>query len=203
MLLAYEEAHNYVAREERGTSFARTAVERVAKEGRKYGVSAMLISQRPAELSETVLAQCNSFVAMRLSNPEDQGYVAKVVSDHFTGLIQMLPVLRPGEAFVIGDSVIMPMRTLVDLPRPAPQSGNIDFLGLWADSTPDYDIDEIIDHWRRQDRQHVNELSEQHVTRRDPKAERAADDRLPLTIPPPPEPVGPSGRHLRSRLLRK
>lgn len=161
MLLVFEEAHNYIPRHlpERGTSFARIAVERVAKEGRKYGVSAMIVSQRPSELSETVLAQCNSFVAMRLSNPDDQAYVAKIVSDHFSGLIQMLPILRPGEAFVIGDSVIMPMRTLVDMPKPSPESANADFFKLWSFGSVDFDIDTVIDHWRRQDRQLVNRLS--------------------------------------------
>ncbi|MCO6436006.1 MAG: ATP-binding protein [Phycisphaerae bacterium] len=152
MLLVFEEAHNYIPRDSKISSFARTAVERVAKEGRKYGVAAMIVSQRPSELSETVLAQCNSFVTMRLSNPEDQNYVAKVVSDHFTGLIQMLPILRPGEAFVIGDSVIMPMRTLVDFPAPPPNSGNLDFFTLWSSQIPQGDLDNIIDHWRRQDR---------------------------------------------------
>lgn len=160
MLLVFEEAHNYIPRVDRsGTHFARAAVERVAKEGRKYGVSAMVISQRPSELSETVLAQCNSFVAMRLSNPEDQTYVSKVVSDHFTGLINMLPILRPGEAFVIGDSVIMPMRTLVELPRPTPESSDLDFFKLWSFATADYNVDQIIDHWRRQDRQAVGRMT--------------------------------------------
>lgn len=158
IVLAYEEAHNYIPRIHNGRDFARRAVERVAKEGRKYGVSAMVISQRPSELSETVLAQCNSFVVMRLSNPEDQHYVSKIVGDHFTGVIQMLPNLRPGEAFVIGDSVLMPMRTLVDLPDPRPMSGDVDFFRLWSFGAPEYNIDEIIDHWRRQDRQIFNRM---------------------------------------------
>ena len=186
MVLVYEEAHNYVPRVERGTSFAKSAVERVAKEGRKYGVSAMFVSQRPSELSETVLSQCNSFVAMRLSNPEDQNYIAKVVSDHFTGLIQMLPVLRPGEAFVIGDSVIMPMRTLVDLPSPTPQSGDVDFFRLWAQSTPDYDIDEIIGHWRRQNREYIREQSHDEGLPEAPSAEQPGSpppERKPLRSP--------------------
>jgi len=205
MLLVYEEAHNYVPRLERGNAFAKSAVERVAKEGRKYGVSAMLVSQRPSELSETVLSQCNSFIAMRLSNPQDQAYVAKVVSDHFTGLIQMLPVLRPGEAFVIGDSVIMPMRTLVELPRPMPQSGNIDFLKLWADIAPGYDIDQIIDHWRRQDRQAVNRLSQGPGA--DAPAPPPADGEekpAPATAPKPargPALAGAPGARVRSQLF--
>lgn len=155
-LLVFEEAHNYIPRVEQGKHFAKTAVERVAKEGRKYGVAAMVVSQRPSELSETVLAQCNSFIVMRLSNPEDQKYVTRVVGDHFAGVIQMLPIMRPGEAFVIGDSVIMPLRTLVDMPRPAPQSTNLDFFSFWAADNVRDNLDQIIEHWRRQDRQLIN-----------------------------------------------
>ncbi len=151
-LLVFEEAHNYIPRREQGSSFAKHAVERVAKEGRKYGVSAMIISQRPSELSETVLSQCNSFVVMRMSNPDDQHYVSRVVGDHFAGVLEMLPVLRPGEAFVIGDCVLMPMRTLVQIPDPKPQSGDMDFFKQWASPVMDYNLDDIIDHWRRQDR---------------------------------------------------
>ena len=152
-LLVFEEAHNYVPRIDNGRQFARKAVERVAKEGRKYGVSAMIVSQRPSEISETVLSQCNSFVVMRLSNPEDQAYISRVVGDHFAGVINMLPVLRPGEAFVIGDSVLMPMRTLVDICDPTPQSNNMDFFKHWSSDTNASNVDETINHWRRQDRQ--------------------------------------------------
>ncbi|HNQ24518.1 MAG TPA: ATP-binding protein [Phycisphaerae bacterium] len=157
ILLMFEEAHNYIPRIDNGRDFARRAVERVAKEGRKYGVSAMVISQRPSELSETVLAQCNNLVVMRLNNPEDQHYVRKVVGDNFASLIDMLPILRPGEAFVIGDSVLMPMRTLVNIPARLPASGNLDFFRLWSAAAPESsaDIDAIIDHWRRQNRQHL------------------------------------------------
>jgi DNA helicase HerA-like ATPase len=158
-LLVFEEAHNYVPRVDVGKSFAKKAVERVAKEGRKYGVSAMIISQRPSELSETVLAQCNSFIVMRLSNPEDQHYVSKVVGDHFAGVIQMLPSLRPGEAFVIGDSVLMPMRTQVDMPSPPPRSNNLDFFQLWSADKAYGDVDEVIVHWQRQDRQFLDDYN--------------------------------------------
>jgi DNA helicase HerA-like ATPase len=158
ILLVYEEAHNYIPRQRSEHSFARTAVERVAKEGRKYGVAAMVISQRPSELSETVLAQCNSMVVMRLNNPDDQAYIARVVSDHFTSLIEMLPIMRPGEGFVLGDCVLMPLRTLIDLPDRTPRSGDVDFFGLWSASKPESNIDEIVDHWWRQDRQILNRL---------------------------------------------
>ena len=181
-LLVFEEAHNYIPRIEQGKHFAKTAVERVAKEGRKYGVSAMVISQRPSELSETVLAQCNSFIVMRLSNPEDQKYVSKVVGDHFAGVIQMLPVLRPGEAFVIGDSVLMPMRTLVTKPSPTPLSGNLDFFKFWSAGTSEYDLDDIIGHWRRQDRQRLGDDEET------PPVPAPAQ---PATAPPPAVPARP------------
>jgi hypothetical protein len=152
ILLVYEEAHNYIPRIDRGRSFAKVAVERVAKEGRKYGVSGMIVSQRPSELSETVLAQCNSMICMRLNNPDDQAYVTRVVSDHFAGLIKMLPIMRPGEGFVIGDAVLMPLRTLIDLPRRTPDSSDVDFFRHWSGGSRGCDIDEIIDHWWRQDR---------------------------------------------------
>lgn len=158
ILLAFEEAHNYIPRDSRQQSFARTAVERVAKEGRKYGVAALVISQRPSELSETVLAQCNSMMVMRLNNPDDQAYVARVVSDYFASLIDMLPIMRPGEGFVIGDCVLMPLRTLVELPARTPRSGDVDFFGVWSAEQPESDIDEIVEHWWRQDRQILNRL---------------------------------------------
>jgi len=155
LLMVFEEAHNYIPRADGPNQFAKKAVERVAKEGRKYGVSAMVVSQRPSELSETVLAQCNNFVVMRISNPDDQAYVKKVIGDQFAGVVDMLPVLRPGEAFVIGDSVLMPMRTLVELPDPTPLSGDADFFKIWSEPMPNSDIDTIIDYWRHQDRQRL------------------------------------------------
>jgi DNA helicase HerA-like ATPase len=183
-LLVFEEAHNYIPRREQSTSFAKHAVERVAKEGRKYGVSAMIISQRPSELSETVLSQCNSFVVMRMSNPDDQHYVSRVVGDHFAGVLDMLPVLRPGEAFVIGDCVLMPMRTLVQIPNPTPQSADMDFFKQWASPVIDYDLDDIIEHWRRQDRSDIDPTELDPVL---PAAQRTGETT---------EPVKPSIRKL-------
>jgi len=150
--LVYEEAHNYVPRENHRHSFARLGVERVAKEGRKYGVSCIVVSQRPSELSHTVLSQCNNMIVMRLSNPEDQNYVIRVVSDQFAELVKLLPTLRQGEAFVIGDSVAMPLRTLVQLPDAKPRSQDIDFFHRWSNYFQGADIDEVINRWWRQQR---------------------------------------------------
>lgn len=155
--LVFEEAHNYLPRVDRGTSmFAREAVEKVAKEGRKYGVSAMVVTQRPSEISETILSQCNSMVLMRMNNPDDQNYVGRVVSDQFRSLIGLLPSMKPGEGFVIGDSVLMPMRTLIDMPPRLPRSGDVDYFKLWSQGVTGGDVEEIIDRWWRQDRACVN-----------------------------------------------
>ena len=152
-VMAYEEAHNYLPRKDRGsTMFARDAVEKVAKEGRKYGVSAMVITQRPSEISETILSQCNSMILMRMNNPDDQDYVARVVSDQFRSLISLLPSMKPGEGFIIGDSVLMPMRTLIDLPPRLPRSGDVDFFKLWSEGTAEGDVEQTLERWWRQDR---------------------------------------------------
>ncbi len=157
IVLVYEEAHNYIPRASTGFSFARTAVERVAKEGRKYGVSAVIVSQRPSELSETVLSQCNNMIVMRLNNPDDQHYVTKVVSDQFAAMVNMLPILACGEGFVIGDSVLMPLRTLIDLPPRTPRSSDADVFKEWSSASQPPAFDEILQHWWRQDRKLIRQ----------------------------------------------
>ncbi|MBI3765949.1 MAG: DUF853 family protein, partial [Ignavibacteriales bacterium] len=100
VLVVFEEAHTYLSLTGRSKA-ARKTVERIAKEGRKYGVSSMIVSQRPSEISETITAQCNNFVAMRLLNPNDQNYVRKLVPDALSEIIDILPTLQQGEAFLI------------------------------------------------------------------------------------------------------
>jgi hypothetical protein len=186
-LLVFEEAHNYIPRVPNGRSFAKHAVERVAKEGRKYGVAAMIVSQRPSELSETVLAQCNSMVVMRMNNPEDQVYVSRVVGDHFAGLVDMLPILRRGEAFILGDAVLMPLRTLIELPRRLPRSGDVDFFANWSAPNQQQDMQRIIDHWWRQDREILNELpgAAPKPTEAESPAPAPAPDRPLFNVPIP------------------
>jgi len=182
VLLIFEEAHNYLPRKpiEGRRTFARNAVEKVAKEGRKYGVAAMIISQRPSEISETVLSQCNSMILMRMNNPDDQEYAARVVSDQFRSLINLLPSMRPGEGFIIGDAVLMPMRTLIDLPPKTPQSANMDFFGLWSSGGKGCDVDRIVDRWWRQERS--AQAFQQEMQAR--LGQRAAE---PQTVTPPPD----------------
>jgi hypothetical protein len=149
ILMVFEEAHNYIPnRSEAKFSAARMAVERLAKEGRKYGIGIMVVSQRPKELSETVISQCNTFITMRLTNPNDQSYVRRLVPDSLTGLMNMLPSLRTGEALIIGDSVVMPTRILIDFPNPEPKSADVKFAKHWAKGITKMDIDRIVKRWR-------------------------------------------------------
>ncbi len=149
ILMVLEEAHNYIPnRSEAKFSAARVAVERLAKEGRKYGIGIMVVSQRPKELSETVISQCNTFIAMRLTNPEDQNYVRRLVPDSLAGLMAMLPSLRTGEALIIGDSVVMPTRVLIDFPNPEPKSADVKFAEHWAKGIRGMDVDRIVKRWR-------------------------------------------------------
>ncbi len=180
LVLVFEEAHNYLPRTARAERmFARDAVEKVAREGRKYGVSAMVVTQRPSEISETILSQCNSMVLMRMNNPDDQDYVARVVSDQFRTLIGLLPSMKPGEAFIVGDSVLMPMRTLIDLPPRLPHSGDVDFFQRWCEGTAEGDVEAIIDRWWRQNRQCTNKGTPPDDA--PPAAFPGPDDRTPRT----------------------
>ncbi|MEO0069549.1 MAG: ATP-binding protein [candidate division WOR-3 bacterium] len=149
ILLVLEEAHNYVpSKSDDRFTAARTAVERITKEGRKYGVGLIVVSQRPKELSETVLSQCGTFIAMRLTNPEDQNYVRRLVPDSLAGLMNMLPALRTGEALILGEAVAMPTRMMVDLPNPKPMSGDIEFARWWSDGPGEVDIEGVVKRWR-------------------------------------------------------
>lgn len=133
-LLVYEEAHNYIPKtEEVKYKSVREAVERIAKEGRKYGLSAMIISQRPSEISETILSQCNSFVVMRLTNPTDQSYVKRLLPDTLNGVTDNLSVLQPREALVIGESI--PIPTILKINEvdkdKLPKSSDVPFIEKW------------------------------------------------------------------------
>ncbi|MFA5863811.1 MAG: ATP-binding protein [Phycisphaerae bacterium] len=152
IVLIFEEAHNYIPSDTSKQSFARVAIERIAKEGRKYGVSAIIVSQRPSEVSHTVLSQCNNMIVLRLNNPEDQNYITKVISDQFANLIGMLPILSPGEGFVIGDCVPLPLRTLIALPDRRPASGNVDFIEAWRNPQPADQLNYTINRWIKQER---------------------------------------------------
>lgn len=114
LLVVMEEAHNYLSRS--GDGLAASIVKRIVKEGRKYGIGAMIVSQRPAEIDSTILSQCGTFLALRLSNSTDRSHVTGTLPDSLEGLTNMLPILRTGEAIVLGEAVTMPMRVSIQPP---------------------------------------------------------------------------------------
>jgi hypothetical protein len=163
LLIVLEEAHAYLSKENSGT--AATAVRRIAKEGRKYGVGLMVVSQRPSEIDSTILSQCGTIFAMRLANDTDRGHVTSAASDNLKGLFDMLPVLRTGEAIIVGEAVSLPVRTLIEAPPKHRRPDSVDprvavrgsiqkdgFAGPggWNQKrdTPDYRA--VVRQWRKQ-----------------------------------------------------
>lgn len=153
LLLICEEAHAYIPREaETQYAGSRRSMERIAKEGRKYGVGLAVVSQRPHEVSETVLAQCGTFICLRITNPDDQSYVRSLVPESEGDLVNVLAGLGRGEALVLGEAVPLPMRVQFDEPNPAPNSDDIDFYEKWKNGPEDLDVDMIVKRWRDQER---------------------------------------------------
>lgn len=118
VLVVLEEAHKYLGNN--ASAITRDSANRIAREGRKYGVGLLLVTQRPAELPDTALAQCGTLVSLRLSNSEDQGTIRAALPDVISGLANVLPSLRTGEGVISGESLTLPARVLFDLPNPRP-----------------------------------------------------------------------------------
>lgn len=129
IVIVLEEAQNYIA--EAKDSIAKTIFERIAREGRKYGISLVVSSQRPSELSKTVLSQCNSFVIHRLQNPEDQKYIRGLVSSASSDILDQLPVIPQQHAIITGDCVRTPILVRIDDVRPTPNSHNPKYIENW------------------------------------------------------------------------
>ena len=144
MVIVLEEAQNYIPeinRKDR-TSISKKIFERIAREGRKYGISLIVSSQRPSELSKTVLSQCNSFVIHRLQNPEDQKYVRQLVSAANEDILAQLPILPQQHAIIMGDAVRTPVQVRLNNANPKPDSENPKFIEKWLmesdENIPDY-----------------------------------------------------------------
>jgi hypothetical protein len=138
--LLCDEAHLYLPVKDDADAVQRQALgsfERIAKEGRKYGFSIVVISQRPSDVSRTILSQCNNFLALRLTNETDQGVIRKLVPDSLVGLTDYLPLLETGEAILLGDAVLMPTRIKLDKPKTAPNSSTRDFWREWGTTVSD------------------------------------------------------------------
>lgn len=150
ILLVFEEAHKYVPQSDLVKFRAsKHSIERIAKEGRKYGISLLIASQRPSEVSTTIFAQCNNFIAMRLTNPDDQNYVKKLLPDTLGGLTDNLPVLRTGEALLIGDAIEIPSIVKIDECEIGPSSSDIPYLEKWSEQWCDVDFDNIVNDWQK------------------------------------------------------
>lgn len=145
VLIVLEEAHRYLS--ETAAAMTRDAANRIAREGRKYGVGLLLITQRPSELPDTALAQCGSLIALRLTNSADQAKIRAALPDSVTGLAAVLPSLRTGEAVITGEALILPARALVDIPNPLPAAEDPS-LASWRQPATVPDLAPAIAAWR-------------------------------------------------------
>lgn len=149
-----DEAHLYLPRKE-GNPVERRAVEafeKIAKEGRKYGVALMIVSQRPSDVSATILSQCNNIISLRLTNADDQATVRKLLPESLESLLEALPIMDVGEAMVVGDSVLLPSRIKIDPPAEKPLSATIDFWSRWQEDVTNADFALAVENMRRQNR---------------------------------------------------
>jgi hypothetical protein len=138
--LLCDEAHLYLPVRDDADAVQRQALgafERIAKEGRKYGFSLLVVSQRPSDVSRTILSQCNNFLSLRLTNDADQGVIKRLMPDSLAGLTSVLPLLDTGEALMLGDAVLLPARIKLDLPKVVPDSATRDFWKDWGAQAPD------------------------------------------------------------------
>jgi hypothetical protein len=147
-----EEAHRYAPRDpQMGCEAAKRALFRIAKEGRKYGVSLCVVSQRPSDLAPGLLSECNTIFAFRMTGPEDQEIVRSAVPEASHGLLNFLPALRNGEAIAVGEGVSMPMRIRFTLPPEGqrPKSATASFASAWSMDSDASPIARTIERWRR------------------------------------------------------
>lgn len=155
-LVVCEEAHNYVPKSGGAEySASKKSIERIAKEGRKYGISLMVVSQRPSEVSDTIYAQCNNFVSLRLTNTSDQSYIRNLLPNNANSVADVLPTLQPGQCLVVGDATPISAIIQMDKPNPEPQSKNVAVLDVWNENWKKIDEDEpvkiadVLERWKK------------------------------------------------------
>jgi len=145
VLIVLEEAHRYL--NDAAAVMTSSAANRIAREGRKYGVGLLLITQRPSELPDTALAQCGTLISLRLTNSADQAKIRAALPDSVTGLAPVLPSLRTGEAVITGEALVLPARALVDIPSPLPAAEDPS-LASWRKVATVPDLAPAIAAWR-------------------------------------------------------
>jgi len=120
------------------------------KEGRKYGLSLMVVSQRPSEVSETIFSQCNNFISLRLTNVNDQNYVKSLMPENSNAIADVLPNLAQGECLIVGDAVLLPSIVKLDLPDPEPKSQSIKFQDEWQKDWKEAEFGKVISRWMKE-----------------------------------------------------
>jgi uncharacterized protein len=154
--LLCDEAHLYLPVREEADAIEVQSLkvfERIAKEGRKYGVALVVVSQRPSDVSRTILSQCNNFLILRLTNDRDQAVVRKLVPDSMSRMTDILPLLDTGEALILGDAILLPCRIKLRRPTITPESATRNFWSDWSNSSPDEDaLIQAVETLRRQTR---------------------------------------------------
>ena len=151
-MIVCEEAHNYIPKAG-GSEYkaSKKSIERIAKEGRKYGLSLMVVSQRPSEVSETIFSQCNNFISLRLTNINDQSYVKALMPENSNAIADILPNLSSGECLIVGDATLIPSVVKLDLPDPQPKSQSVKFKDEWYKDWKNISFEEIIKRWKKED----------------------------------------------------
>jgi len=155
MALVLEEAHTYIP-EESSKRFAlcKERVERIAKEGRKYGLSLLVVTQRPSNVSTTVLSQCGTYITLRLTNDNDQNKVRRLLPDTLAGQADILPSLRDGEALVSGDGIKLPRKVRFRTPAPFPKSNDIAYSKAWKEGvSQEYSTERTVRGWKLREKQ--------------------------------------------------
>ena len=148
-----DEAHLYIPERATADSTGQISVqifERIAKEGRKYGLGLVVISQRPSEVNRTVMSQCNNLIAMRLTNGDDQNVIRRLLPDSLGGFGDLLPILDTGEALVVGDATLLPTRIRITEPNNKPDSATIAFWDQWSTTEGKNSIATAVNNWRKQ-----------------------------------------------------
>lgn len=144
--IPYKISDVLLALEEKGLQ----SFERIAKEGRKYGVSLVVISQRPSDVNKTILSQCGNFIAMRLTNPDDQNVIKRFFPDNLGDFSELLPILDVGESLIVGDASLLPSRVIIDKPSIPPSSATVDFWNEWDKEKTEKGIEEAVESLRKQ-----------------------------------------------------
>ncbi|SFT27370.1 ATP-binding protein [Paenibacillus sp. BC26] len=154
ILLICDEAHLYLPNAPQNSNERKSleSFERIAKEGRKYGVGLFVVSQRPSDVSTTILSQCNNIISLRLTNERDKSVVKNLLPDTLGGLLDVLPGLEVGEAVVVGDSTLLPTRIVLNKPKHPPKSSTIEFWSRWNNSGDKVNLLQAVENLRKQSR---------------------------------------------------